>query len=309
MTTDLHTAYLAPMGFENLLSQELTDISHTFGRLIVTKAPPKPAHWAQNIWYDARLITIRSIGDAAKSLRAIQRNWWHYEFKNFRRAKLIQEKLPHIAPKPLDFLAKIPTAPLGSWTLVEENILLAAANCSSPMPNGEWIFNEDKLNPPSRAYLKLWEFFTRFRIHPNKSDVVIDLGASPGGWTWVLSELAKHVIAIDRAALDRRALAPNVTFQSGDAFKVDLAEFPQASWVFSDVVCYPDKLYEFISRLLKDYPHKNYVFTIKFQGNNHLATIAKFSNLPGQLVHLSQNKHELTWFYARTSQDMGTAFK
>ena len=297
MSETTYTAYLAPLGFENLLVDELTDISHVFDRLIVTRAGPQKAHWAQNIWYDAKFMPIKSVGEAAKLLRAQQRNWWLYEFSNFRRAKLIKDNLPHVSAKPLDFMSEPPKTPLGSWSLIDENTILVANHCSSPMPNGEWIFNEDKVNPPSRAYLKLWEFFTRFRVHPTKQDIVIDLGASPGGWTWVLSGLSKQVIAIDKSPLDPRALKANVLFKAGDAFKVNLNELSDASWVFSDVVCYPDKLHAFIARLVAEYPNKNFVFTVKFQGGNHTETIEPFENLPGQLVHLSQNKHELTWFY------------
>lgn len=296
MIKPVQTAYLAPEGLESLLEKELTHVTQVLGRLVLTNAPPQNAYWSQNIWYDVKEIPIQSIGDAAKALRGIQRNWWPYEFHHHRRMKLIQEKLPHIAPKALDFLGSVPTAPLGSWMLLDENTLLAASHCSSPMPNGDWVFNEDRLNPPSRAYLKLWEFFTRFQVAPTKSDVVLDLGASPGGWTWVLSRLAKRVIALDRSELDARAMAPNVMFKSQDAFKINLDEFPEVSWVFSDVVCYPDKLYEFVKKLLAAFPDRKYVFTIKFQGSGHSDVVSRFAELPGQLVHLSQNKHELTWF-------------
>ncbi len=95
-----------------------------------------------------------------------------------------------------------------------------ASKSLSPRPNGEWNFNEDKINPPSRAYLKLWEFFTRFQIFPDKNDICLDLGACPGGWTWVLSGLAKQVIAYDKSPLDARVMAlPNVVFHAEDALK------------------------------------------------------------------------------------------
>lgn len=297
MNTTSQTAYLAPLGCEDLLLRELRDVIHVYGRLVLAKGGPQPAYWSQNIWYNPISIAIQSIGDAAKAMRGIQRNWWPYEFQHHRRMRLIQEKLPYIAPKPLDFLAPVPSSPLGSWTLIDENTVLAASNCSSPMPNGEWNFNEDKVNPPSRAYLKLWEFFTRFQVHPQKTELCLDLGASPGGWTWVLSQLAKQVIACDRSPLDDRIMAlNNVTFKTQDAFKVKLSDHPDASWVFSDVICYPEKLYEFVKNLLADHPDKKYVFTIKFQGTDHGDVISRFASLPGQVVHLSQNKHELTWF-------------
>lgn len=293
-----YTAYLAPLGLSDLLIQELSDIVHVYDRLVLTKGAPQVARWSQNIWFNPRFITIDSISDCAASLRAIQRNWWPYEFQYYGRMRLIQEKLPYISAKPLDFLAQAPSSKLGSWTLIDENTVLAASDCSSPMPNGEWNFNEDKINPPSRAYLKLWEFFTRFQVYPNKSENCLDLGACPGGWTWVLAKLAKQVTAYDRSPLDPRVQAlPNVIFKAQDAFKIKLGEYPNYSWVLSDVVCYPEKLYEFVKNLISEFPEKKYVFTIKFQGKaNQRDIISKFASLPGQIIHLSQNKHELTWF-------------
>lgn len=297
MTENKLTAYLAPLGFEGLLIKELRDVVQVYERLILAKGEPQTAHWCQNIWHNPQNIHVESIQDAAKSLREIQRNWSLYPFRNHRRCELIQQKLPHVSAKPLEFLAKVPESPLGSWTMLDEKTLLAASMCSSPVPNGEWVFAEDKVNPPSRAYLKLWEFFTRFKVFPGKHDICLDLGASPGGWTFVLAKLAKKVIAYDRSPLaDSVMESGRVEFRKGNAFNVNLNDHPDASWVFSDIICYPDKLLDFVKKCLSDAPNKNYVFTIKLQGGDNAKAIQGFSVLPGQLVHLSQNKHELTWF-------------
>src|SRR5262245_43807736 len=104
-------------------------------------------------------LPIASIGDAAKKLRAIQRNWALYSHAHHRRAALIAAKLPKVSAKPLVFGALAPSAPLGSWTLIAADTLLAAPACSSPFSNGEVNFVEDR-TAPSRAYLKLWELFT-----------------------------------------------------------------------------------------------------------------------------------------------------
>jgi 23S rRNA (cytidine2498-2'-O)-methyltransferase len=59
-------------------------------------------------------IPFVSIGDAAKKLRAIQRNWTLYSFTQHRRAALIAEKLPKVSANPLAFGTPAPMAPLGS---------------------------------------------------------------------------------------------------------------------------------------------------------------------------------------------------
>jgi 23S rRNA (cytidine2498-2'-O)-methyltransferase len=53
------------------------------------------------VWHNPMEIPIASIGNAAKKLRAIQRNWAHYSFAHHRRAALIADKLPKVSAKPL----------------------------------------------------------------------------------------------------------------------------------------------------------------------------------------------------------------
>src|SRR5262249_23653766 len=113
-----HTAYLAAPGYVDELLAELGDVVAVHHRLVVAEGPPRPAAWAQNVWRAPEEIAIRSISDAAKALRARQRNWALYAFQLHRRAALIAAALPMVSAKPLVFPAAAPTAPLGSWTLL-----------------------------------------------------------------------------------------------------------------------------------------------------------------------------------------------
>lgn len=187
-------AYLAPEGFVPELRHEIGDkIAHVYGRLIVAYAPVLAAAWVANVWLDAITIPIRSIGDGAEKLRAMQRDWALYSFALHRRAVLIEGRLPSVSAKPMVFGADPPKAALGSWTLIDANTILASTNCSSAFPNGVVGFVEDRRAPPSRACLKLWEFFTLFGRRPRPGELCLDLGARPGGWTWVLQQLGAHV--------------------------------------------------------------------------------------------------------------------
>ncbi|MDB5487546.1 MAG: hypothetical protein JWQ58_1261, partial [Reyranella sp.] len=172
------TAYLAVDGLESQLREELTrggvEVRAEHGRLLLSEAPPLRAAWAANIWHDCVELPVASIGTAAKSLRDIQRNWAMYAPLHHRRAALIQEKLPHVSAKPVVFPTAAPTAPLGSWTLLAPDRLLAAAACSSPFANGEVELVEDKVGPPSRAYLKLWEALVRLRRWPQPGERCLD---------------------------------------------------------------------------------------------------------------------------------------
>ncbi|MFQ8888102.1 MAG: hypothetical protein ACLR7Z_06840 [Bilophila wadsworthia] len=62
---------------------------------------------------------------------------------------------------------------------VEPNLILASARCSSPFPDGVVQFHENKIDPPSRAYLKLWESFTLLPKRPGPGDLCLDLGSAP----------------------------------------------------------------------------------------------------------------------------------
>jgi 23S rRNA (cytidine2498-2'-O)-methyltransferase len=291
------TGYLAPDGFLAELQHELgTDVLETHGLLVIAAGLPRAAAWKANVWHDPVTLRITSISDAARQLRAIQRNWALYSFAHHRRAALIAEKLPKVSAKPLAFGDAAPAAPLGSWTLLDADTVLAAAACSSPFPNGEAQFVEDRA-PPSRAYLKLWEAFTLLGRRPQPGEICLDLGASPGGWSYVLAKLGARVIAVDKAPLDPGLLAlPGIEQRRESAFAIEPRAIGPIDWLFSDVVCYPERLLALIERFLTAATVRNFLCTVKFQGETDFATQARFAAIPGaRLIHLHHNKHELTW--------------
>ncbi len=287
--------YLASYGLEAMLENELQDIKYRYGRLFISSTPPKEVFWAQNIWYSPFIKKISSISDGAKILKDLQRNWALYPYLNHRRAHLIEEKLPFISKKPLSFQSLLPKTPMGSWTLIEKDTMLASAKCSSLFPNGELHFKESKIGPPGRAYLKLYEIFTLLQKMPQKNDFCLELGASPGSWTWVLASLGAEIFCIDKAFLAPHiANLKNIHFQKGDAFSFKPSDFPSISWFFSDLICYPEKLYNFILKWQDSCD--NFVCTLKFKGladKNIIKAFLKISN--SQIFHLSCNKNELTW--------------
>jgi 23S rRNA (cytidine2498-2'-O)-methyltransferase len=291
------TGYLAAEGFVPELRHELGETSVELDRLLLRRGDPVPAAWAQNVWLDPARVRFGSIAEAARALRALGRNWALYSFKLHRRAALIQAELPHVACRPLRFPAAPPSAPLGSWTLLDEHTLLAAARCSSPFRHGEIELCEDHEAPPSRAYLKLWEAFTRLGRRPGPGERCLDLGASPGGWTWALQQLGAEVVAVDKAPLDPRIAAlPRVHVEQVSAFALEPGRLGPIDWLLSDVVCYPKALYRMVMRWLDAGACPNLVCTIKFQGETDHDIARRFAAIPGSsLMHLHHNRHELTW--------------
>jgi 23S rRNA (cytidine2498-2'-O)-methyltransferase len=299
------TGYLAAEGSEADLRAELAGrVVTEHGRLLLAEGEPIAAAWAANIWHAPEEIAIVSIGEAATKLKAMQRNWAAYAPLHHRRAKLISEKLPHVSAKPLRFGQLPPAAPMGSFTLLAPDRLLASASCSSPLPNGEWQFVEDREGPPSRAYLKLWEALTRFALlyggeMPKPGESCLDLGACPGGWTWVLAGLGARVGAVDKAPLAPNVAAmPGVIWRQGSAFALDPRHEPAVDWLCSDVICYPARLLALVKRWIEAGKARRMVCTLKFQGETDHASAAAFAAIPGStLLHLHHNKHELTWLW------------
>lgn len=295
------TAYLAADGYADELDEELARggvaVVQSFGRLRISESRPIHAAWAANTWWDAERIPIESIGDAASKLRHRQRNWALYEPPEHRgRAELIADKLPYVAANPLELGEVAPDAPLGSWTLLDRDLVLAATDCANPFPNGEPSFVEDRHGPPSRAYLKLWEAFARLRRQPGPGERCLDLGAAPGGWTWLLARSGAEVHAIDKAPLDPGVAGlANVTVEQGSVFALAPEDVDPVDWWCSDVIAYPDRLLDLVEQWLTSGRVRNLVCTLKFQGATDFAAVARATALPGaQVFHLDNNKHELT---------------
>ena len=293
----LRSAYLAADGFVDELAAELSAVERMHDRLLTAAGPPRRAAWAANVWLDPQQIAIVSISDAAAKLRAIQRNWALYAPVLHSRAVLIQQQLPKVSARPLVFGAPAPSAPLGSWTLLDAGTVLASADCTSRFPNGEVRFVEDHAGPPSRAYLKLWEALTLIGDRPGPGERCLDLGSSPGGWSWALQKMGAQVISVDKAPLAPEvARLPGIEHRLDSAFALDPHAIGPIDWLFSDVVCYPARLLTLVEHWLAAGTCRNFVCTIKFQGPTDHETARRFAAIRGsQLRHLYHNKHELTW--------------
>ena len=292
--------YLAARGFERDLMDELAlngvHVREVKERLVLADGLFHSA-WAQNIWLEPFFQPIASVGEAVRTLKSIQRNWKLHAVDFHRRAALIEQQLPPVKAKPLAFGAPVPTSPLGSWTLWDRDTLLVSAKCSSAFPDGEVNFEEDKVNPPSRAYLKLWETFTLLGQGPKPGELCLDLGAAPGGWTWVLASMGARVYSIDKAPLDERVDAMSgVEHHIGSGFGLEPKDTGRVDWLFSDMACYPERLLGTVKRWMEADAAENFVCTLKLQGETDHAIVQAFRDIPGsEVLHLSCNKHELTW--------------
>lgn len=299
----VYTGYLAIHKFEKELERELEirglKVALQKDRLYLVEGNHPRLIWAQMTAFDLQFIAITSINDGVKKLKALGRNWGLFTVGSHRRAELIQSELPKINKKPIPFRHPLPQSPMGFWTLWEQDQILATQKTSSPFALGEMDFQEDKVMPPSRAYLKLWEFFTVYAPEEIQGGTSIDVGSCPGGWTWVLRTLNfDKVYSVDKAPIEKRIMdLGRIDFRQESAFGLDPKDFDEIDWFCSDIICYPERLLNLVNRFRATGKVKNFICTIKYQGETDWENTLKFLEIPGsEIVHLHHNKHEVTWF-------------
>ncbi|MCK7460800.1 MAG: hypothetical protein MZU84_01305 [Sphingobacterium sp.] len=289
--------YHAAPGMTGHLLSELGDWDRQDGDLVLRPGPVLPARWVRNLWRKPFLLEFSSLGEAAAKLRSIQRNWAPCPNRLYRRTALLAEKLPSLPAKPKAFPFDLPAAPMGAFTLLDEGLLLGSRDCSSPFPNGELQFEEDTEGPPagpteSSGRPSCWRGRGRVRgiaaWTPARPP-----GAGPG--LWRASAPRSWPSTGPPGTPDRRPAG--VEYRKGNAFSLRPEDVGQVDWLFSDVICYPPVLYDWVEKWLTADAARNYVCTIKMQGEVYdRETTDRFAAIPGsRIVHLWHNKHELTW--------------
>ena len=272
--------YVAPEGYEEELARELgSDASRLSHSLFFAPGPRRRIAWAANVWLDPVEIPLDALAGLGVNLHELG--------------------APSREPA-LGFPPRMPREPIGAWALIRPNTIIAATRTSRPFAQGAPHFLGDKKGPPSRAYFKLWEALTLMGRWPRAGERCVDLGSSPGGWTWALERLGAHVLSVDKAPLDPRvAKLRRVEFRRMSAFALDPASVPRVDWVVSDVICYPTRTVALVERWLRAHPRARFVVTVKFQGETDMSSLEPLREIPGsELLHLHYNKHELTWLKA-----------
>lgn len=279
---------------KNLLKYQI--INPLLIQVTADKLPP--LHWAHRIGHHAQSFEFTSISQAQKFLQAQGLLWLHEPVNEVRRGELILSGLKTIKHKPKKPFEAWPQGRLGSFSLTATNKLLFTCQLTpSLLPFKDLFINDQR--PPSRAYLKLWEAFTRLQTWPRSPEKTLELGSAPGGWTWVVAEQLKTpVVCLDKGSMDINvANHPLVTWIAQDAFIwIEKHSVDEFDWVLSDMACEPERLYNLVQKLLIRKPNLKFICTLKFTDQVDYSIINKFSAIEqSQLLTLDYNKHELTW--------------
>ena len=298
--------YITKPEFLSELCEELEEHLEVIDDLVFSSNKKLDVCFAQDIWLEPQIVKFQSISEAVKILCQAGKLWYLHPICHVRRSRLIEAQLRKYSPLTRHFPIEAEIPPIGGFSLLDQNTLIYSAKRSKKWPQGKCLFIEDKINPPNRAYLKLWEALTLLEKYPTSGDTVLDLGASPGGWTYVMQSLGANVTAVDKALLDPNITKlPRVHFLKQSAFALDPATLDQTyDWVLSDIACYPERAYALIMKWITSGKAKQMIFTIKLQGKTELATIKQFQAIPNsRIINLFYNKHEATFFYPALCSD------
>lgn len=153
--------------------------------------------------------------------------------------------------------------------------------------------------PPSRAYQKLLEAEQRLGARILAGEQVVDLGASPGGWSHVALSRAARVTAVDRAPLREDLMADTrLTFVKGDAFAFTPME--PVDWLVCDVIAFPQRSLELLEKWLSRGLCRRFVVSVKFRGTEDYALLDAVWGVlarhapAGFVRQLDANKNEVT---------------
>jgi hypothetical protein len=217
----------------------------------------------------------------------------------------------------LQVLLLTPTVAAASLTRCKAVSATGAATWPNwHLPAGLVLADLEEIDIPSSADRKLMEAFSCMQCHPSAGAAippVVDLGASPGGWTAVLAKrLGCRVIAVDRSALaDYLMKEKMVEFVKGDVFtyvpeplvsgRVDESIARKDTWMVSDVIAYPDKIAALLDRWCGGHWAANMIVTLKFQGDTPAweeldiaIGIAQKHGYECRAKHFFNNKNEVT---------------
>lgn len=169
----------------------------------------------------------------------------------------------------------------------------------SPFAAGRVPVLADK-RPPSLAYRKLTEALAWLRHAPLPGERVVDLGASPGGWSWVLLEHGALVLGVDKGAMHPSILErPGFTHARRDGFTYE----PEApvDWLVCDIIAEPEKSAALFERWTAARWYRRAVFHLKMRGQPERALIdravecatrAGYTSV--RCKHLAHDKNEVT---------------
>lgn len=194
---------------------------------------------------------------------------------------------------------------------------------SRPGNSSPWAMGIPRLRllkaAPSRSTLKLAEAFLSLmtdeeretRLKPGMK--AVDLGASPGGWTWQLVNRSIHVTAIDNGPMDPALLESGaVRHLQVDGF--DFRPKKAVDWLVCDMVEKPALIARLVSDWLAEGMARDCMFNLKLPMKKRFEEMERCRDLIAErldaagvryelrLKHLYHDREEITGYLFRVGE-------
>ena len=158
---------------------------------------------------------------------------------------------------------------------------------------------------PSRSYLKVEEAYVVLGYEPQEAQIVCDLGAAPGGWSYSAAKRGARVVAIDNGPLKGGALDhPRIEHRREDAFRFNPESDTRFDWLLCDLVEEPHHvLQHIVAPWLERRWCRWFVINLKFGRVDPIALLGELRSSSSPLVvaraqftvrHLYHDREEFT---------------
>ena len=188
----------------------------------------------------------------------------------------------------------------GFFSIAPAPLPFEQSHLISPFPKGIIAPAVDK-SAPSRAFAKLLEAELRMGIAVERGQTCVDLGASPGSWTYVVANRGAFVLAVDHSPLREDLMAHRqVQFRKLNAFAFQPSQ--PFDWLLCDVIADPEQTAALLLEWARRRWCRHFIVTIKLRGDSGLAVLDRLKRelppLTGQLFfkQLCANKKEVCVF-------------
>jgi 23S rRNA (cytidine2498-2'-O)-methyltransferase len=223
-------------------------------------------------------------------------------FLKHKQKRLVKSLMVQSLSKPLpdERVIQVGLASLeqGWWSNANEADAIYWRHSMSRYPAGNVVIVNNK-DAPARAFAKLAEAERHLGRSIQKNESCVDLGASPGSWTWHAAKSGALITAIDRSPLRADLMRnKNITFQKGDAFKFQPPR--PVDWLLCDVAAFPDRILVLLDEWLTKKLCRNFIVTIKFRGSEDYKLLREAKQLLLRhdceflLRNMNANKNEVT---------------
>lgn len=188
----------------------------------------------------------------------------------------------------------------------------AEIGLSSPQLSSPWSMGAPKLelppDAPSRSARKLEEAITLFippdevyaRLKPGMR--AVDLGASPGGWSWTLANRGLVVDSVDNGKLAPSALKTGlITHHEADGFT--FRPSGRVDWMVCDIVAGGPRVAKLVANWIRKGLCSEAIFNLKLGSPEKLAEVKRAKNLLMKTAGESALKVELQFRHLYHDRD------